>query len=156
MWLFLHVVNWSDNLITKIWCSSSYEPEQSTDKTPHWSVNYHSYDVNPMGWIFLGPGLLSKIHFKIHVNQQGFFFIWPLIGWRLCCQPVRSHFENLCQLTWILTWKLLCNPCPCWHGLKAPEILNCVIFPIMNCWLCTILELSNVLLTNISKPIVRY
>ena len=53
------------------------------------------------------------------VNKD--FQTWHLIGWRLCCQPIRyqvwkslleAMFENPCKLTWNLTWILLNNPRP--------------------------------------------
>ena len=79
-----------------------------------------------------GPGLLRNFHVKIHVKiwTGGYwvtsmlnstllnndFLTWLLIGWRL--------WRNLCQLTWILTWKFPSNP-----GLSA---LSWSVFPVIN------------------------
>ena len=77
---------------------------------PSWSWPYPSrYYV--LGHTKQVPGAKSML--KSMLVNKG-FLAWLLIGWRLCCQPMRywcdARFENL---TWMLTWKFHSNPGAC-------------------------------------------
>ena len=77
-------------------------------------ANHRGDDTEQSGAMFHDSPTVAKgldYYVKSMLNSMLInkdFLTWLLIGWRLCCQPIRCQVWKP-LLTWILTWKFLSN-----------------------------------------------
>ena len=64
---------------------------------------------------------LSMLNFMLIIKD---FLTWPLIGWQLCCQPIRCQLWKSLLTKMDLTWKFLSNPGPWMTSNKWCQVMK--------------------------------